>query len=88
MTVDDIMTPRNEVTGINLEDDLDAIITQLTHTPHTRLPVFRTDLNQIEGIVHMRQIARLLTHNALNKDTILAACSEAYFVPEGTPLST
>ena len=45
-------------------------------------------MNQIEGIVHMRQIARLLTHNALNKDTILAACSEAYFVPEGTPLST
>ena len=88
MTVDDIMIPRNEVTGINLEDDLDAIITQLTHTTHTRLPVFRTDLNQIEGIVHMRQIARLLTHNALNKDTILAACSEPYFVPEGTPLST
>lgn len=60
VTVDDIMIPRNEVTGINLEDDIETIINQLTHTTHTRLPVFRTDINQIEGIVHMRQIARLL----------------------------
>ena len=88
VTVDDIMIPRNEVTGINLDDDLDSIINQLTNTTHTRLPLFRTDINQIEGIVHMRQIARLLTHNQLSKDALLAACNEPYFVPEGTPLST
>jgi len=88
VTVDDIMIPRNEVTGINLDDDLESIISLLTNTTHTRLPVFRTDINQIEGIVHMRQIARLLTHNELNKEALLAACNEPYFVPEGTPLST
>ena len=88
VTVDDIMIPRNEVTGINLDDDLDSIINQLTNTTHTRLPLFRTNINQIEGIVHMRQIARLLTHNQLSKDALLAACNEPYFVPEGTPLST
>ena len=88
VTVDDIMVPRNEVTGINLDDDLESIISLLTNTTHTRLPVFRTDINQIEGIVHMRQIARLLTHNELSKEALLAACSEPYFVPEGTPLST
>jgi Mg2+/Co2+ transporter CorB len=88
VTVDDIMIPRNEVTGINLDDDLENIINLLTNTTHTRLPVFRTDINQIEGIVHMRQIARLLTHNELSKEALLAACNEPYFVPEGTPLST
>ena len=88
VTVDDIMIPRNEVTGINLDDDIESIISLLTNTTHTRLPVFRTDINQIEGIVHMRQIARLLTHNELNKEALLAACNEPYFVPEGTPLST
>lgn len=88
VTVDDIMIPRNEVTGINLDDDLESIINLLTNTSHTRLPVFRTHINQIEGIVHMRQIARLLTHNELSKETLLAACNEPYFVPEGTPLST
>ncbi|WP_417661209.1 HlyC/CorC family transporter [Pseudomonas sp.] len=88
VTVNDIMIPRNEVTGINLEDDIEIIITQLVSTTHTRLPVFRTDINQIEGVVHIRQIARLLTSNQLTKESLLGACMEPYFVPESTPLST
>lgn len=88
VTVNDIMIPRNEVTGINLDDDIEEIITQLISTTHTRLPVFRNDINQIEGVVHIRQIARLLTTNQLTKESLLSACMEPYFVPESTPLST
>ena len=88
VTVDDIMIPRNEVAGIDLEDDLESIIEQLRTTHHTRLPVFRSDINQIEGVVHMRQIARLLSHNQLTRESLLAACNEPYFIPENTPLST
>ncbi|WP_137819509.1 HlyC/CorC family transporter [Pseudomonas sp. 2FG] len=88
VTVNDIMIPRNEVAGINLEDPLEDIITQLRTTPHTRLPVFRNDINQIEGVVHMRQIARLLTHDQLTKAALSQASHEPYFVPESTPLST
>ncbi len=88
VTVDDIMIPRNEVAGIDLEDDLETIIGQLRTTSHTRLPVFRKDINQIEGIIHMRHIARLLSHDQLTRDSLLEACSPPYFVPENTPLST
>ena len=88
VTVDDIMIPRNEVTGIDLEDDLETIIGQLRTTSHTRLPVFHKDINQVEGIVHMRQIARLLSHDQLTKESLLEACNDPYFVPENTPLST
>ena len=88
VTVDDIMIPRNEVAGIDLEDDLETIISQLRTTPHTRLPVFHKDINQVQGIVHMRQIARLLSHDQLTKESLLEACNEPYFVPESTPLST
>lgn len=88
VTVDDIMIPRNEVAGIDLEDDLETIVTQLRTTPHTRLPVFRKDINQIDGIVHMRQIARLLSHDQLTRESLLEACDEPYFIPENTPLST
>lgn len=88
VTVDDIMIPRNEVTGIDLEDDLETIVAQLRTTPHTRLPVFRKDINHVEGIVHMRQIARLLSHDQLTRESLLAACNDPYFVPENTPLST
>ncbi|WAJ36487.1 HlyC/CorC family transporter [Pseudomonas sp. GOM7] len=88
VTVDDIMIPRNEVAGIDLEDDLESIIEQLRTTHHTRLPVYRSDINQIEGVVHMRQIARLLSHDQLSKESLLAACNEPYFIPENTPLAT
>lgn len=88
ITVNDIMIPRNEVTGIDLDDSLEEIITQLRTTSHTRLPVFRSDINQIEGVVHMRHIARLLTLNQLTKEALLGACHEPYFTPESTPLST
>lgn len=88
VTVDDIMIPRNEVAGIDLDDDLEAIVSQLRTTPHTRLPVFRKDINQIEGIVHMRQVARLLSHDQLTRESLLEACDEPYFIPESTPLST
>jgi Mg2+/Co2+ transporter CorB len=88
VTVNDIMIPRHEVVGINLESDLEEIISQLRSTTHTRLPVFRHDINQVEGILHMRQIARLLSHNQLTRETLATAAHEPYFVPESTPLST
>ena len=88
VTVDDIMIPRNEVAGIDLDDDLETIVTQLRTTPHTRLPVYRKDINQIEGIVHMRQIARLLSHDQLTRESLLEGCNDPYFIPENTPLST
>ena len=88
VTVDDIMVPRNEVVGIDLDADIDTIITQLRTTTHTRLPVYRHDFNQIEGVIHMRRIARLLTHSQLTHEALRSACVEPYFVPENTPLST
>lgn len=88
VTVNDIMIPRNEVVGINLQDDLTTIIDQLRTTTHTRLPVFKQDINQVEGIVHMRELTQLLTHDELTIESLLRACSEPYFIPESTPLST
>ncbi|MCQ4347709.1 HlyC/CorC family transporter [Pseudomonas stutzeri] len=88
VTVNDIMIPRNEVVGIDLEDDIEQIVAQLRTTTHTRLPVYRHDLNQVEGVIHMRRIARLLTHSQLTHEALRSACVESYFVPENTPLST
>jgi Mg2+/Co2+ transporter CorB len=86
--VDDVMIPRNEVLGIDLDDSLDDILEQLRQSTHTRLPLFRTDINRVEGVVHMRLIASLLSHGGLNKQSLLAASLEPYFVPQGTPLAT
>lgn len=88
ITVDDIMIPRSEVTGIDLDDKLPQIIEQLRTTTNTRLPVFRGELNQVEGIVHMRRLASLLTQGKLTHESLLECCQPPYFVPEGTPLAT
>lgn len=88
MTVNDIMVPRNEAVGIDMEDDIDTIINQLRNCHHTRLPVYQGDINHVTGIVHMRSIARLLSRGELTKDALVGACKDPYFIPESTPLHT
>lgn len=88
VTVEDIMIPRNEVTGIDLDDDIEAIIQQIRTSQHTRLPVYTTDINNICGILHLRNAARFLTENELSKAALLQTTREPYFIPESTPLNT
>lgn len=86
MTVNDILVPRHEVDGLDLNDPLEQIIDQLMVSRHTRLPVFRGDINQVDKVVNTRQISHLLPSRSLTEEALLGACYEAYFVPEGTPL--
>lgn len=86
--VDDIMVPRNEITGIDIEDDIEDIIHQLKGCQHTRVPVYRGDINNVVGMLHMRKIARLLSLEQINKATLLQETDEPYFIPESTALHT
>jgi Mg2+/Co2+ transporter CorB len=86
MTVNDILVPRHEVDGLDLDDPLEQIIDQLMVSRHTRLPVFRGDINQVDKVVNTRQISHLLPTRSLTEEALLGACYDAYFVPEGTPL--
>ena len=86
ITVNDILIPRNEVEGINLDDSIEVLTEQLRHTERTRLPVFHNDINQVEAILNTRHVQHLLADASLTKEAILAVCHEPYFVPESTPL--
>ncbi|MCF7540599.1 transporter associated domain-containing protein, partial [Pseudomonas petrae] len=86
MTVNDILVPRSEVDGINLDDTIEEIIDKLIISRHTRLPVYHNDINQVEGVLNTRMISHLLPRNELTKEALRAACYEPYFVPESTPL--
>jgi Mg2+/Co2+ transporter CorB len=88
VTVDDIMVPRNEIEGIDLEDDWDHLIEQLTDSRHTRRPLYRGDLDRVVGILHLRSILPELAENELTRQHLEAKALEPYFVPEGTPLHT
>ncbi|VVQ01988.1 hypothetical protein PS918_04255 [Pseudomonas fluorescens] len=86
ITVNDILVPRSEVDGINLDDPIEDIIEQLRNNQRTRLPVFHSDINQVEAVLNTRQIAHLLPDGSLTLEALLAASREPYFVPESTPL--
>ncbi len=86
VTVDDVMVPRNEILGIDLEDDEEEIDEVIRETSHTRVPVFRDSIDNIVGILHMRKLANRATQ-LIDKASLEEILEEPYFVPEGTPLS-
>lgn len=88
VTVDDIMVPRNEITGINVNDDWKSIMRQLTHAPHGRMVLYRDTIDEVVGMLRVREAYRLMVEkNEFNKETLLRAADEVYFIPEGTPLN-
>ncbi len=88
VTVNDILVPRNEVMGLNLEDDMPTILDQIGSTQHTRLPVYKGDIDNIVGLLHMRSVSKLLKLENINKAAIIQETNEPYYVPESTPLHT
>ena len=88
VTVDEIMIPRNEIVGIEIEDEMDDIISQLRSVQHTRLPVFKEDIDRVLGILHVRNAARFLIDGELTNAALLQQTQDPYFVPENTPLQT
>ena len=88
VTVNDIMVPRNEITGIDINDDWKSIVRQLTHSPHGRIVLYRDQIDEVVGMLRLREAYRLmLEKNEFNKETLLRAADEIYFIPEGTPLN-
>ena len=88
-SVDDIMIPRAEVSGINLEDSDEAILNFLRNSEFTRMPVYQDDINSIVGILHQRNVSRIIDENGeLDRTQLQKQMREAYFVPEATPLHT
>jgi Mg2+/Co2+ transporter CorB len=86
--VEDIMVPRTEIFGIDIEDDIEDILVQLRSAEHTRVPIFNGDIDKIIGILHLRNVTRLLHEDEITKAMILQVTEDPYFVPENTSLQT
>ena len=87
VTVDDVMIPHNEIVGIDLNDSPETIERIIAESRHTRLPVYRDTIDHVVGILHLRRLANLASYDLKSGD-LRRFLEEAYFVPEGTPLST
>ena len=86
-TVEDVMIPRQDIVGIDLDDDWEEILLQLTQTVYTRMPVFRESIDQVEGLLHIRTVIAKLAHGALTFDELKRSVRRPYFIPEGTALT-
>jgi Mg2+/Co2+ transporter CorB len=91
-TVDEIMRPRREIEMINADLAPGDIITQALASPHTRLPVYRDNDENILGVVHakdlLREVDRLVRGEGRTIDDldIVKVAMKPYFVPDTTPL--
>ena len=87
VTVEDIMVPRSDIYGINVNDEFKVINRQVIQSPHTRVLVYRDTVDDAVGFIHLRDALRLQSKEQFSKSSLLRAVKELYFVPEGTPLN-
>ena len=88
ITVDDVMTPRNQIEAIDLNTEPEKLAQQISTSHHTRLLVFDGSLDQVSGILHVRRVLHPLSSGELTVDTLKEVLQEPYYVPAGTPLFT
>ncbi|RZM85218.1 HlyC/CorC family transporter [Pseudoalteromonas rubra] len=88
VTVEDIMIPRNEINAIDINDDWKDISKQLTNAQHTRVLLYRDQIDDAVGFIHSRDALRLLTKEQFDKPSLLRAVREIYYIPESTSLNT
>ncbi len=87
VTVEDIMVPRNDIIGIDLDEQWPVILAHLQTCQHTRLPIYHGSIDNVEGILHIRSVLNLIAENKGSKEELLNAADSVYFIPEGTPLN-
>jgi len=86
ITVEDVMTPRAQIEAVDLEAPMERLVEQLATSYHTRLLVYRNELGNIAGILHLRRVLALMREGELERDKLAELLSEPYFIPASTPL--
>ena len=87
VSVEEIMVPRNEIVGIDLEDPWEDVLRTIAESPHSRLVVWRESIDQVVGIIWLRKMLDALKAGRITREYLESVTREPYFVPEGTTLT-
>lgn len=87
VSVSDIMVPRNEIVGIDLEDPWDEVLKQITESPHSRLVVYRENIDQVVGVIWLRKMLDALRSGNITREYLESVTREPYYIPDGTTLT-
>ena len=88
ITVEDVMTPRSAIEGIDIDADWDEVINQIATCYHSRLPVYRGDLTNMAGLLSVKRLIPLLQRGELSRERLLEHVQSPYFIPAATPVFT
>ena len=86
-TVEDIMVPKADIIGIDLDAPWHALLEQLETAQHTRLPLYHDTIDNLVGMIHLRSVLNLALEGKLNMDSLLNIAEVPYYIPEATPLN-
>lgn len=79
--VREIMIPRTEIVAVSTEATMDEIIDEVIESRHTRIPVYRGTIDNIVGILNVKDILKFWSKQ-ITKDDLLACLSTPYYIPE------
>ena len=85
--VEDIMVPKTEIIGIDLEQPWDLLVEELETSQHTRLPLYRNTIDNLVGMIHLRDVLNLVLDDEFSMDSLLGIVDAPYYIPEATPLN-
>jgi Mg2+/Co2+ transporter CorB len=86
LSVDDVMTPRNQIHFIDLSAKASLLAEQLATSYHSRVPACEGELDDIAGIVHLKNVVQLQRNDEIDAARLREIMRPPYYVPAGTPL--
>ena len=87
VSVEEVMVPRNEIVGIDLDDPWEDVLRTIAESPHSRLVVWRGNIDQVVGVVWLRKMLDALKAGRITREYLESVTRDPYFVPEGTTLT-
>lgn len=85
--VEDVMIPKQDIFGVDVTDLWMDVVDAFTHSQHTRIPLYRHSIDNLIGVVHVRDIMQLLLADNLDLAHVLKIAEKPLFIPAGTALN-
>tara|TARA_B100001029_G_C15058423_1_gene456295 strand:+ start:1391 stop:2638 length:1248 start_codon:yes stop_codon:yes gene_type:complete len=86
--IEDAMIPRSDLIAVDIESSLSNIKKNILGCKHTRIPIYKNELNKLIGFLHKRKIIDMLISGEITKEKILDNINPPYFIPEDTSLTS
>ncbi len=87
LSVNDVMVPRNEIVGIDLDDPLELILKNLQETDFTYTPFYKDSIDNIVGFLTVNRKADFFSDESIDIEHLLSKLEEPIFIPENTSLN-